>query len=113
LALADIQTPRLSYLGALAGAMALGRALRERWKGQAAVGILLPTSVGGSLVNLAAAMAGRAAVNLNFTAGRAGMESAASQAGLRTVVTSRTFLEKAKLQPPTGLELIDVEDVRD
>ena len=52
--------------------------------------------------NLAAALAGHAAVNLNFTAGRAGMESAATQAGLRTVVTSRSFLEKAKLQPPVG-----------
>ena len=46
-------------------------------------GILLPASVGGALVNLAATMAGKAAVNLNFTAGRAGMESAAAQAGLR------------------------------
>src|SRR5262249_28892154 len=54
---------------------------------------------------------GRAAVNLNFTAGRAGMESAAQQAGLRTVVTSRAFLEKAKLQPPTGLELVYAEDL--
>jgi acyl-[acyl-carrier-protein]-phospholipid O-acyltransferase/long-chain-fatty-acid--[acyl-carrier-protein] ligase len=111
LAFADFQTPRVSYFRALAGSLALARALRPRWEGQAAVGILLPTSVGGSLVNLAAALAGRAAVNLNFTAGRAGMESAAAQAGLRTVVTSRTFLEKAKLQPPTGLELIYVEDV--
>ncbi len=111
LAFADFQTPRVSYFKALAGALALARALRTRWQGQAAVGLLLPTSVGGALVNLAAAMAGRAAVNLNFTAGRAGMESAAAQAGLRTVVTSRAFLEKAKLQPPGDLELIYVEDV--
>jgi acyl-[acyl-carrier-protein]-phospholipid O-acyltransferase/long-chain-fatty-acid--[acyl-carrier-protein] ligase len=111
LAFADFQTPRLSYFRALVGALAITRALRSRWDGQAAVGILLPTSVGGSLVNLAAALAGRAAVNLNFTAGRAGMESAAAQAGLRTIVTSRAFLEKAKLQPPTGLELIYVEDL--
>jgi acyl-[acyl-carrier-protein]-phospholipid O-acyltransferase/long-chain-fatty-acid--[acyl-carrier-protein] ligase len=113
LAFADFQTPRVSYFRALAGSLALARALRPRWEGQPAVGILLPTSVGGSLVNLAAALAGRAAVNLNFTAGPAGMESAAAQAGLRTVVTSRAFLEKAKLQPPTGLELIYIEDVRD
>ena len=67
--------------------------------------------MGGSLANLAAALAGHAAVNLNFTAGRAGMESAATQAGLRTVVTSRSFLEKAKLPPPLGVEPIYVEDV--
>jgi acyl-[acyl-carrier-protein]-phospholipid O-acyltransferase/long-chain-fatty-acid--[acyl-carrier-protein] ligase len=39
------------------------------------------------------------------------MESAAAQAGLRTVISSRAFLDKAKLQPPSGLELIYVEDV--
>jgi acyl-[acyl-carrier-protein]-phospholipid O-acyltransferase/long-chain-fatty-acid--[acyl-carrier-protein] ligase len=111
LAFADFQTPRVSYFRALAGALALARALRPRWEGQPAVGLLLPTSVGGSLVNLAATLAGHAAVNLNFTAGRAGMESAATQAGLRTVITSRTFLEKAKLQPPTGVALIYVEEV--
>jgi acyl-[acyl-carrier-protein]-phospholipid O-acyltransferase/long-chain-fatty-acid--[acyl-carrier-protein] ligase len=111
LAYADFQTPWVSYFRALTSAVALARALRPRWAGQPAVGLLLPTSVGGSLVNLAVALAGRAAVNLNFTAGRAGMESAAAQAGLRTVVTSRSFLEKAKLQPPSGVELIYVEDV--
>ena len=72
------------------------------WEGQPHVGILLPSSVAAALVNLAASLAGRASVNLNFTAGRAGMESAARQAGLRTVVTSRAFLEKAKLELPGG-----------
>ncbi len=106
LAFADLQTPHVSYFKALAGALAIARALRPRWEGQSVVGILLPSSVGGALVNLAATLAGKTVVNLNFTAGRAGMESAASQAGLRTVVTSRAFLEKAKLEPPNGLEII-------
>jgi acyl-[acyl-carrier-protein]-phospholipid O-acyltransferase/long-chain-fatty-acid--[acyl-carrier-protein] ligase len=112
LAFADMQTPRVSYFKALAGALAIARALRSRWEGQSAVGILLPSSVGGALVNLAATIAGKTVVNLNFTAGKAGMEAAAAQAGLRTVVTSRTFLEKAKLEPPGGLEIILIEDVR-
>jgi acyl-[acyl-carrier-protein]-phospholipid O-acyltransferase / long-chain-fatty-acid--[acyl-carrier-protein] ligase len=112
LAFADFQTPRVSYFKALAGALAIARALRSRWEDQSAVGILLPSSVAGALVNLAATIAGKTVVNLNFTAGRAGMESAAAQAGLCTVVTSRAFLEKAKLEPPGGLEIIFVEDVR-
>ena len=37
-----------------------------------------------ALANLAAALAGKTAVNLNFTTGRLGMESAAKQAGLKT-----------------------------
>jgi acyl-[acyl-carrier-protein]-phospholipid O-acyltransferase/long-chain-fatty-acid--[acyl-carrier-protein] ligase len=112
LAFADFQTPRVSYFKALSGALAIARALRPQWKDQAAVGILLPSSVGGALVNLAATLAGKTVVNLNFTAGRAGMESAAAQAGLRSVITSRAFLEKSKIESPTGLETIFVEDVR-
>ena len=45
-------------IGALAGAVALARALRPRWDGQANVGILLPTGVAAALVNLAAALVG-------------------------------------------------------
>ena len=73
---------------------------------------MLPTSVAGALVNLAAALSGRVVVNLNFTAGRAAMSSAAAQAGLRTVVTSRAFLEKAKLELPEGVEVIWIEEIR-
>ena len=66
----------------------------------------------GALVNLAAAaQAGKAVVNLNFTTGQAGMDSAAAQAGLKTVVTSRSFLKKGKLEPPSRVELIYLEDV--
>jgi len=111
LAFADFQRPHVSYLKALAGSLVIARALRPRWQGQENVGILLPASVGGALVNLAATLAGKTVVNLNFTAGRAGMESAAAQAGLRTVITSRAFLEKAKLEAPKGIETILLEDV--
>ena len=41
LALADVQTPKLSFLKSLAGAVAIARALEPRWRGQQNVGILL------------------------------------------------------------------------
>jgi len=113
LALADATRPRVSRIGAVSGAVALARALRPHWQGQGHVGVLLPTGVAAALVNLAAALAGRAAVNLNFTAGRAAIASAAKQAGLRTVVTSRVFLEKAKVEVPEGVTPVWVEGVRD
>src|SRR4029077_2461383 len=112
LALADLQTPHLSFLKSLAGALAIARALRPRWNGQQNVGILLPASAGGALVNLAASLAGKTAVNLNFTTGRAGMEGAAAQAGLKILVTSREFLAKGKIEPPGTLELIFLEDIK-
>ena len=110
-ALVDASRPKISRFGSLTGAVALARTLAPRWAAQEYVGILLPPSVAGALVNLAATLAGRISVNLNYTSGRAGMGSAARQASLRTVVTSRAFLEKAKLELPEGVEPIWLEDV--
>jgi acyl-[acyl-carrier-protein]-phospholipid O-acyltransferase/long-chain-fatty-acid--[acyl-carrier-protein] ligase len=67
--------------------------------------------VAGALVNIAAALAGRVSVNLNFTAGKRGMESAARQAELRTVVTSALFVAKAELTLPEGVTPIFLEEV--
>jgi acyl-[acyl-carrier-protein]-phospholipid O-acyltransferase/long-chain-fatty-acid--[acyl-carrier-protein] ligase len=111
LMLADGISSRVSGLEALAGAISLARALRPPWKGQASVGILLPPSVAGAMANFAATLAGRTSVNLNYTGGRAGVESAIRQAGLRTVVTSRTFIERVKLDLPDGVQPLWVEDI--
>ena len=113
LAMADAMRPEVSGIGAIAGAIALARALRVPWQGQCNVGILLPTGVAGVLVNLAASLSGRTVVNLNFTVGRAALNSSVAQAKLRTVVTSRTFLEKANLELPEGIEPIWIEEVGD
>ena len=64
-------------------------------------------------VNVAAALSGKISVNLNFTAGRSGMDSAAKQTQLQTIVTSRAFIEKAKIELPEGVTVIWVEDLRD
>jgi acyl-[acyl-carrier-protein]-phospholipid O-acyltransferase/long-chain-fatty-acid--[acyl-carrier-protein] ligase len=111
MAFADASHPRLSRIGALAGTMALARTLRTPWKDQTHVGILLPPSVAAVLSNIAAAMAGKTSVNLNYTAGPAGIGSAIRQAGLRTVVTSRTFLEKAGIELPGEIEPIWIDEI--
>ena len=110
-AMGDETRPRLSQIGALAGSIALAKALRPHWKRHSFVGILLPSSVIGRLVNVSAALSGHASVNLNYTAGRAGMESAARQAQLQSVVTSRSFIEKAKIELPEGVTPIWIEDL--
>jgi acyl-[acyl-carrier-protein]-phospholipid O-acyltransferase/long-chain-fatty-acid--[acyl-carrier-protein] ligase len=110
-AMADATRPHVTCLKALIGAVALARALRPHWENQPHVGLLLPPSVGGALANVAVTLCGKTSVNLNYTVGRAGLESACRQAGLRTVVTSRRFVEKAKLDVPEGATLIWLEDV--
>ena len=108
----DATRPHVSCFQALIGAIALARALRTLWDGQHTVGLLLPPSVGGALANVAATLSGRTTVNLNYTAGVAGLESASKQSGLVTVLTNRVFLEKAQVEFPANLTPIWIEDVR-
>ena len=99
-AMADMRTPKLKFFPALVKTIFLVRRLRSHWKGQEAVGVLLPPSIGGALVNLGAMLAGKIPVNLNYTASNPIVESCAQQSGVKTVVTSKLFLEKIKVQPP-------------
>jgi acyl-[acyl-carrier-protein]-phospholipid O-acyltransferase/long-chain-fatty-acid--[acyl-carrier-protein] ligase len=108
-AMADGNTPRLNFGSALTRAAALARRLRPVWKDQEMVGILLPPSAAGALVNFAALLQGKVPVNLNYTASTEVLASCAKQCGLRTVITSRAFLEKVKLEVPG--ESVYLEDL--
>jgi len=110
-AMADQNRPHVSSLQALIGSIVLARILRPLWEGQPHVGILLPPTVAGALVNVAAPLCGKTSVNLNYTVGKAGLEAAVRLASLRTIVTSRTFVEKAKLELPDAPSVIWLEDV--
>jgi len=80
--------------GVLLGAgVALARRLRTEVP-EPRVGILLPPGAGGTIANLSCVLAGKTPVNLNFTSGRAAVESAVRQAGLKTVITAKAMEEK-------------------
>ena len=101
-AMADSTGRQVTYREALTGAVLLSGAIAKRTGDDKMVGLLLPSSVGGALANLGVALSGKTPVNLNFTAGKDGMAHAISQCGIRTVVTSKVFLAKAKLEAPEG-----------
>jgi acyl-[acyl-carrier-protein]-phospholipid O-acyltransferase/long-chain-fatty-acid--[acyl-carrier-protein] ligase len=101
-AMADGQKPKVSYFMALTGSILLARRLRKQWHGQEMVGILLPPSVPGALVNFAAMLMGKVPVNLNYTVSDETLLSCANQCNLKTVVTARVFLEKVKIQSPAA-----------
>jgi len=98
--MADGQTARLNFGAALTRTIFLARRLRQVWHGQKMVGILLPPSVPGALVNYAALMSGKVPVNLNYTANAEILAGCAKQCDLQTVITSKAFLEKMKLTVP-------------
>lgn len=111
LAMADQNRPHVSSLQALIGSIVLARTLRPYWDGQERIGVLLPPTVAGALVNVAAPLCGKTIVNLNYTVGKSGLEAAVQLAELRTIVTSRLFVEKAKLDLPEGPSIIWLDDL--
>ena len=108
-AMADGQTPKLTFFSVLARTLFLARRLRKTWQGQDMVGVLLPPSIPGALVNFAAMLMGKVPVNLNYTASNSTLESCAKQCNLKTVITARVFLERVHVQPPA--EAIFLEDL--
>lgn len=77
----------------LAVAAAWSRRLRRQVPDQR-VGIVLPPGAGAFIANLAVACAGKVPVNLNFTAGRAALESSMRTAGVRTVISAAAMRAK-------------------
>ncbi len=60
------------------------------------IGLLLPTSSGGAIANMAVLSLGKTVVNLNYTASHAALQSSVQQANIQTIYTSKRFLEKLK-----------------
>lgn len=75
------------------------------------VGLLLPPSAGGALANAAVGLAGRIAVNLNYTVSAEVMNSCIRQAGIRHVLTSRRVMDKLGYE--VDAQAIYLEEFRD
>ena len=90
-------TAPLTYDRAVAASLVLGRRLARGTGPGETVGLMLPNSVGAALAFLGLQATGRVPAMLNHTAGIDGVLSACRTAGLRRVVTSRRFVELAKL----------------
>jgi acyl-[acyl-carrier-protein]-phospholipid O-acyltransferase/long-chain-fatty-acid--[acyl-carrier-protein] ligase len=105
-----------SYHSLLKAALALGRLTARLSRERERVGILLPNA--GTTVALLFGLIGtrRVPAMLNFTAGAEGIQSACRLAGIRLVLTSRVFLERARLGPVIekleGVEVLYLEDLR-
>ncbi len=116
-AVEDPVSGKLSYRRLLAGAAALGRALERSTAPGCAVGVMLPTSNAAAVTVLGLASAGRVPAMLNFTAGAANLLAACRAAEVRVVVTSRAFVERAKLGVLVDglgkeVRIVHLEDVR-
>lgn len=75
------------------------------------IGILLPPSVGGTLANTAVALNKRVGVNLNYTLSEDVLNYCVKKAGIKHVLTSRSFIEKKPYQL-VGAEFVYLEDLK-
>lgn len=109
-AMADGQSKKVSFGSALMRTIFLGRRLKKMgWgaargdahpAGQQMVGLLLPPSVPGALVNFAAMLAGKVPVNLNYTVSEETLASCIRQCDIQAVISWKAFLEKVKIKVP-------------
>jgi acyl-[acyl-carrier-protein]-phospholipid O-acyltransferase/long-chain-fatty-acid--[acyl-carrier-protein] ligase len=117
LSLADGISAPLTADKALAAAWCLSHRIR-RLSPEQNIGLLLPTSIGGVLCNMATLLAGKTIVNLNYTANAAALTTAIEQAEIRTIYTSRRFIERLEKKNADvitvlqGKHLIYLEDLR-
>ncbi len=106
-ALTDASSPRISFIAALAKTIYLGRRLKPVWRDENMVGIMLPPSVGGALVNMAAMLMGKVPVNLNYTLSEAAIAACISQCGITKVLTSGLFMKRLKISLPVEVVLLE------
>lgn len=116
--LEDIERKPASYDRLVTGALVLGRKLGAVTAAGERVGVLLPNSVGAAVCLFALIARARVPAMLNFSAGPQALSAACRAATLRTVVTSRRFIEMARLQGLVAaieqeVRLVYLEDVRD
>ncbi len=106
-----------SYGQLLKATLALGRLLSRQTAAGETVGVILPNLSTSLAVIMGLAAQGRVAAMLNFSSGSEAIRGACTAACIKTVVTSRQFLERVKLQNIAGtlpgVRMVYLEDLRE
>ncbi len=116
--LEDPLMTKLSYSRLIAGAQTLAAKLEKPLASTENVGVMLPNTAGVAVTFFALQSLGKVPAMLNYTAGPKNMVSACEAAEVSVILTSRSFIEKGRLQDAEKAlsekaELIYLEDVRE
>ena len=105
----DMRQVEESYGELLKKSLALGRLVEKVSAPHEAIGVLLPNVSNTVCLIFGMSAMQRVPGMLNYTAGTAGMQNACIAANVKTIITSKQFLEAAKLSDAVnGLENIRV-----
>jgi len=105
LCMADSTGVELSGDRFITGTLMIASALKEKLKGSQNIGLLLPTSVGGSMGNMAVLTLAKTIVNLNYSSGNESLLHALKIADISKVVASKQFVTKLKAK---GFDLTEI-----
>ena len=113
----DALGTKLTYRKLILGAQVLSRKLETGTAVGENVGVLLPNSAGVAVVFMALQSIGRVPAMLNFSAGPVNVLAAMKAAQVKTVLTSKAFIEKGKLDKlmaaiSAEVRVVYLEDVR-
>jgi len=116
--LEDIQRTPLTYGRIVLGSFILGRRLAQLTPGEKTVGVLLPTAAGCLVTLFGLHASGRVPALLNYSTGINNMIAACRTAEVRTIITSRRFVEAGNFADDVALlekeaRIIWIEDVRE
>jgi len=118
IALEDPERQPITYGRLVLGALVLGRKLAARTQPREHVGLLLPNVQAMAVTLFGLTAHGRVPALLNFTAGAKNLRAAAELAQLRCIVTSRRFVDQARLEDEIaalaeqGRRILYLEDIR-
>ncbi len=89
-------------------ALLFSKKIRRHCANEKIVGLMLPSSVNGAIANIGVLLAGKVPVNLNLSANKAETDFAVRACKIRTILSSKSFLERAKIERRS--EMCDIED---
>ncbi|MGZ8901435.1 MAG: AMP-binding protein, partial [Limisphaerales bacterium] len=115
--LEDVRGQGLTYRKILVGARLLSLELDKLVpRAEARIGVLLPNVSTTPVLLLAIWKLGKTPALLNFSTGTPMMITCSELAGLKVIVSSRAFVERAKLQiepfKAAGIQIVFLEDIR-
>mgnify|MGYP003344757782 CR=1 FL=1 len=117
IAVEDPVAGALSYRKLLLGMRILGEKLMPLAPEGAPIGLMLPNANGAALTLMALMSAGRIPAMINFTAGVSNVLAACKAAKLDTILTSRAFIERGKLDVLIAglqkeIKIVYLDDIR-
>ncbi|GIT99673.1 acyl-[ACP]--phospholipid O-acyltransferase [Sulfurovum sp. TSL6] len=119
LCMADSTGIELSGERFITATLMMASSLRSKLKGSQNIGVLLPTSAGGSMGNMALLSLGKTIVNLNYSAGQESLLHALKIADITKIVASKQFITKLKAkgfdmtEVLKNIEVIYLEDIKE